>query len=62
MTDKDIKMAIKHCEWLSDNLCDIEGHKRLHKGICTAKGSVCSKIIDNGTCPILIKLFKEEEE
>lgn len=61
MTDKDIKMAIKHCVWLSDNHYSVIG-KKLHKGICSAMGSVCGKTIDEGKCPVLIKLFKEEKK
>lgn len=62
ITNEEIKHAIRTCEWKTNNHYSLNGKKDLFKGICTAKGSVCSKVIDNGNCPVLLKLFKVGEQ
>ena len=61
MTNEEMKKAIKNCKYLSNNHYSIGGQK-LHKGICSAKGSICSKIVNEGNCHLLIELVKESEE
>ena len=55
LTMTDIKKAIKNCEWKTDNR-----KINLLKGICTAKLMPCAKAIDEAKCPVLIELFRKE--
>lgn len=59
MTNEEMKKAIKNCVYLSNNHYAIGG-KKLHKGICTAKGSICSKVVYDGKCTTLIGLIIEK--
>lgn len=53
MTEKEINDAINNCVWRNDSIPDVP--------ICSGEVLPCSKTIDNGKCPILISLFKEQE-
>lgn len=61
MAYEEMEKAINNCVYLSNNHYSLGGYK-LHKGICSAKGSICSKVIYDGKCPTLIELIKVESE
>ena len=57
ITDKDIRQAIRTCEWKSQHN---KSGLRIIPNICTAKCKPCRKAIDDVECPILKELFKKE--
>lgn len=56
MIQEDIDNAIKNCIWLSQN----RGFGNLIPDICTGKCLPCQKVIENGKCDTLIKLFRKD--
>ena len=44
---------IKTCEWRNDTM---------GVPVCSAELGACTKIIESGKCPVLIKHFKEMEK
>lgn len=51
ITDKDIRQAVKTCQWRVEN-----------QGISLCKGmlGVCERVIETGKCDTLIKLFEQD--
>ena len=52
VTQEAIDKAIKDCMWLSQNR-----DKSMIEGICCGEIGMCFRVIENGKCPTLRKLF-----
>lgn len=53
MTDKDIREAIENCYWRT-KVTDV--------WVCSGDIAPCSKLIDEGKCDTLIRLYAKERD
>lgn len=54
ITDKDIEHAIRTCHWR----VTVNGQRDLH--LCGGACNICEKLIDDGKCDTLQRLFRKE--
>lgn len=56
LTEKELNSAIRNCHWRHK----VHGERNLH--LCGGECNICEKLIEEGRCDTLQRLFKDYKE